>query len=932
MADSPTPAWFGIPPRRQGPGPARRIATQRGMVASASHLKVGTKAAAAVIKRRAEWQALCWQSFDTVGEVKYGTNFLGNALSKLGLYVGLTPSSLDQDAVPVPDPDSDTAAEDLAAVGLDAATAATVRDNFDRLGEGSDGHSELLRKLAVNFTVPGECYLVGVESRAAGPDDSQIGPDDPTVETWTVRSIDEIGVDEAGGKLMLFDAPGTAPADTFTVDPDGNVIGHETVTGIFMTRMWQSHPRWRMLPDSPLRGVLSSIEELLLAEQATRAAFRTRMNAGLLLMPEGMSFGGLQETDTLDEDQTDPFDGQLASVLMDPVEDEESGSSLVPGVIRGKAEHLKEIRHLTFDRQIDDHIEARTNLALRRLAQGMNIPVEVVTGMGDTNHWQAWLIRDETFTAHVEPLALQIVQALTVGWLRPILEAAQVPDPARFTVWYDATAAIVRSNETANAKDAHASGTIRDDVFRRALGFSDEDAPDEHDPAVDMALRLVAAAPSLVAAPGLDVLVAQLRAVLRGEQAALPAGEMAPDAEATEQAPPPAPAAIAASAGNPRIRPGLGQRLADQDLQLRLRVQAAADQALERAVARVGANLRSRARRDQSVAEALNGVGNGAVAATLGRRIVDGLGVDVADLVAGQFASVGRLFEVVARQVGRRVLASVPGLDEPTLGTFRAQQDDDRAGARQWLEQALEAFTAEHLFALGETVVEGEHDGVSTVPHSIVREAVARAGGQSAVTAALPQPRDAAFGIATGALAQSAFATVGVQVEGWQWIYGPYPRETGFGPHMALDGVRFVNFDDAQLANGGGFPSDSHFSPGDHAGCVCSVAPVVFDAGAVADPDLALQVAGATPPAGPNLGPSHRLWSDMVDDDAAATVGLVRHGGGGYTADRGGWYLHRVGRSWQVDRQTRHVDGTITAELAAVVPGLQAAKTFIALA
>ena len=46
-----------------------------------------------------------------------------------------------------------------------------------------------------------------------------------------------------------------------------------------------------------------------------------------------------------------------------------------------------------------------------------------------------------------------------------------------------------------------------------------------------------------------------------------------------------------------------------------------------------------------------------------------------------------------------------------------------------------------------------------------------------------------------------------------------------------MDGRVFGNFDDPVLVNGSGFPSTSHFMPGDHKGCLCLVAPQMRSAG-----------------------------------------------------------------------------------------------------
>lgn len=88
--------------------------------------------------------------------------------------------------------------------------------------------------------------------------------------------------------------------------------------------------------------------------------------------------------------------------------------------------------------------------------------------------------------------------------------------------------------------------------------------------------------------------------------------------------------------------------------------------------------------------------------------------------------------------------------------------------------------------------------------------------------------------------------------------------------------------------------------------------------------------AAETPPGGPNTAPADPLTFTLVDRDLAATVTLRRHGGGGYTAKDGGWYLTKRGHghAYYVERQDRH-GGHLYAERVAICPTLAACRTFI---
>ncbi len=62
------------------------------------------------------------------------------------------------------------------------------------------------------------------------------------------------------------------------------------------------------------------------------------------------------------------------------------------------------------------------------------------------------------------------------------------------------------------------------------------------------------------------------------------------------------------------------------------------------------------------------------------------------------------------------------------------------------------------------------------------------------------------------------------------WVYGPAYRQHPFEPHQSLDGITFRNFDDEVLANTDSFPEVPFYIPGDHAGCICDVSPVIVPA------------------------------------------------------------------------------------------------------
>jgi hypothetical protein len=98
-------------------------------------------------------------------------------------------------------------------------------------------------------------------------------------------------------------------------------------------------------------------------------------------------------------------------------------------------------------------------------------------------------IDESLYKAHIEPLMLLIADALTVVYLRPFLiangfEESQVN---RIVVWYDPSAIATRNDRAADADAGYDRMAVSANTWRRAHGFSDQDAPTP----TEVAIRLL---------------------------------------------------------------------------------------------------------------------------------------------------------------------------------------------------------------------------------------------------------------------------------------------------------------------------------------------------------------------------------------------------------------------------------------------------------
>lgn len=791
-------------------GAARRIPLNNG------------KALKQWVTKSKDWQTEAWAYYDEVGEIKQAMRFSGDCISKVRLFVGVRPAD-EPDAEPVPVLDE--------ASGVPPEVARRCVAELARLKSPIGGQPALLKRLNQNVDIPGECYLVGRAERAEVPALDGKPAREATPEEWVVASTDEIQL--KNGRVYFTDDNGKAIGDP--LDPDLDTV----------IRIWQQHPRRAAMPDSAMRGILGDCRALQLLSQAVIAEAMSRLPSGLLKWPNGLTVVG----GAADEDGVPiPVAEQLDLLLTAPIDDPTSPIAVAPVVVTGEVEALKGLDLLRLGREADSTLDQRIEARIRRIARGLNLPVEVIEGLMQTTFANAGQVDEDTFEDYIQPRVVFICDVLTIGFLRPNLAEpmpGEGPVPPelldRLVVWFDASDLVTQPDQEANADAGHANFTISDRAWRKAKGFSEEDAPDPLEIVVRAGLRR-------------GILTAELTAALMAPLAEEAGVELPSPPEAVGDQPP-AEGQLAALAslltmvararttragGRPVVaavaaarRTEYGAQLVAIDRDLRTRLTVAASEAMGRALERAGNRLRTK---NNPYRGQLRGVDAFHVAATLGPSVVTAAAAD--DALDGAWADLERQFMAWGEQAQAEAidLASViaAGFTDAQRRDLKLRQAEDLAEAWAWLREALTALAGERLFDPDPAAPDvGEFDPNLRVPPGTLREALARAGGASGVVVEngavlVDAGTRPAGGIATGELIRSALRDEGVGVEGYRWVYGPALRARPFEPHRRLDGVEFVNFDDDQLRNGRGFPPFAYYLPGDHRGCICDVEPIII--------------------------------------------------------------------------------------------------------
>lgn len=436
--------------------PGRGFPAQRREVTLASAQVVGR----AQIRRTIttdSWQQELWDFYDRVGELRFATGWLANAVSRCGLYVGVFADSGDPH--PVPEDGKDPVAE-------------TARELLADLHYGPIGQAEMLRRFTLHLTLPGESYLVGMDPQpGAGIED----------ERWYVASSDEIKVGMSGATLTLPDT--------------GNQV-ELTEENSSIIRLWKPHARHGWKPDSTLRAALPVLREIQGLSDHISATLDSRLaGAGILVVPTEASLPSPSSSEGDGQLHQDPFIAALMEAMLTPIADRDDASAVVPLVMRVPSESYEAVKHLRFDTDLSSNVTDMRDSAMERFASASGIPKEFLTGTGSMNHWGIAQLEDSAVKLHVEPMAACICDAITQQYLWPALRAAGHADVERYVVWFSSAELTQRPNKGPEAQAMWDRGALSNAAMLRANGFSPEDAPTPLEHAQWIKERLILANP-----------------------------------------------------------------------------------------------------------------------------------------------------------------------------------------------------------------------------------------------------------------------------------------------------------------------------------------------------------------------------------------------------------------------------------------------------
>jgi len=476
------------------------------------------------------WQDEAWAFYDNVGELRFAVNWLANGMSRVNLIAARQPTNLGDEPTPLVPTQPGEEEEEIPLTGAEALAVELVQG----IAGGVGNQGQLLSDVARHLSVPGVGWILLRAAEPPGPGETvldtvpvltpsereELPPTPDETWTWTVLAYDSV----------------RAQGEHYEVQY--STTGWVPLTGDFvLVKVWRPHPRRIWEADSPVRAVRTVLQRIQLLDEHVTATAQSRLaGAGLLIMPNEAEFSpvpgmpGEAAEPLVDPLEEDDFVEVLVETMTLPIKDRGSAAAVVPLVARMPGDLCDKPRHLTFWTEFSESVQELQEAAVRRLALGLDIPPEVLEGKGGMNHWGAWQVAEEAVTLHIEPMSETTVQALTIGYLRPHLQAAGYEAEADdLLVWYDATDLTTRPDRSDDAIAAYDRLELSGEALRRESGLSESDAPDPEE-RHRRALAILASTDPIIATEYLDTL-----------EAGMPAGAPAPPADGEATGPPSGP-------------------------------------------------------------------------------------------------------------------------------------------------------------------------------------------------------------------------------------------------------------------------------------------------------------------------------------------------------------------------------------------------------
>jgi len=379
-----------------------------------------------------------WEWYRKIGEVRYAVE----RSARLAGYAQLIGQRMNSDG---------TVAEEMV-TGAPAEAAAMIYSK-------SGGVRGLIERFFVLMKIPAESWLIREEDGD--------GYFFLSSNELDVKDLDDDG--RNGGDIKWVTAPSmSGRSDAF----------HKTISaGNVLGRVWAPGRDYFDLVNSPMPALHTECEVLFLMTQLMLGRLRNRFALnGILYVPSSITeiavtgTGGVVRRQNVMEYLSKAIDANIASAYTDS---EVASQILMHG--EGKdSEFFRVIRDEAGIAESD--IQVRTNL-IERILDSLDIQKAGTQDNKGSNHMQAWANADAERRIAVQPDVEMGCWALTRLAYWDLLSSMGVENPEQYRLWFDLSAAAVKSNPQEDARQASDRGLVGPKATRKMSGIAETDAP-----------------------------------------------------------------------------------------------------------------------------------------------------------------------------------------------------------------------------------------------------------------------------------------------------------------------------------------------------------------------------------------------------------------------------------------------------------------------
>jgi len=394
------------------------------------------------------WQAELWRLYNCVPEFAKAANYIGSCCSRCRIYVAEV--------------------DDRGQVSKEVKPGNPVGKLAYTVMGGPEKQPELQNLAGTATMVSGEYWTVALEV-----EDS---------DKWFVVQYNELIRMED-----FFAYPGGQPIRQFAYNfGDRRYELREGRDLVFRT--WNPAAQESICAYSPARSLITTLVELEILSQYILAQARSRLaSGGVWPLPKELDFPA-------QDDYAAGIEGFMQRMLDTArrnLKEFGDASQLIPTMIEVPGDLADKIKEpIIFGSVLSEQAAALRAECRTSIANGMDIAPEIITGMGDANHWNGPAIEQSTIDTVVKPIMTRMCNALTENYLKPALKLMG-KSPERYKYWFDTASLVTRPNRLKETLELAQQGYVSSDEVLKAADLPDTAAPSDEEYQRNLAVKLL---------------------------------------------------------------------------------------------------------------------------------------------------------------------------------------------------------------------------------------------------------------------------------------------------------------------------------------------------------------------------------------------------------------------------------------------------------